>query len=133
MRGIHRPSAPWARAPPPSRSDRSAPALARGPLARRLQHKWFLRPAAELKAVKAAFRFVQLLPRRHTDARTYNMVLTVCAEAADLRNALHCADMLQARAGGDVTGGGALFHLYFLLGEGKKGGTWEVVEGRAAH
>lgn len=32
------------------------------PRPRRLQHKWFLRPAAELKDVKAAFRFMQLLP-----------------------------------------------------------------------
>eukprot|EP00887_Chlorella_sp_A99_P002066 scaffold18.g2066.t1 len=68
----------------------------RGDVLRMLQHKWFLRPAAARKAVKHAFRFVQLLPRQYTDARTYNMVLTVCAEAGDLRNAFHCADMLQA-------------------------------------
>ena len=27
---------------------------------------------------------MQVLPRRHTDARTYNMVVTVCVKAADL-------------------------------------------------
>jgi pentatricopeptide repeat protein len=41
-------------------------------------------------------RFVQLLPRQYVDARTYNMVLTVCAEARDLRNARHIADMCLA-------------------------------------
>jgi pentatricopeptide repeat protein len=63
---------------------------------RRLKHYRFLRPAASLKAVKQAMRFVQLLPRQYTDARTYNMLLRVCAEAGDLRNAMHVADMLQA-------------------------------------
>ena len=43
--------------------------------------------------MRAALRFVQLLPRQYADTRTYNMLLTVCAEAADLRAALRVADM----------------------------------------
>ncbi len=62
----------------------------------RLRHYRFLRPAASQRAVKQALRFVQLLPRQYVDARTYNMLLRVCARAGDLRNALHVADMLQA-------------------------------------
>lgn len=62
----------------------------------RLRHYRFLRPAASQCAVKQALRFVQLLPRQYVDARTYNMLLRVCARAGDLRNALHVADMLQA-------------------------------------
>lgn len=62
----------------------------------RLKHYRFLRPAATVKAVAKALRFVQLLPRQYADARTYNMLLRVCAEAGDLRNAMHVADMLQA-------------------------------------
>jgi pentatricopeptide repeat protein len=46
--------------------------------------------------VKQALRFVQLLPRQYVDARTYNMLLRVCAQAGDLRNAMHVSDMLQA-------------------------------------
>ena len=62
----------------------------------KLQHQRFLRPAADLRAVKQAMRFVQLMPRAFVDARTYNMVLSVCAQAADLRAALQVKDMLQA-------------------------------------
>ncbi|KAL4443545.1 hypothetical protein ABPG75_011282 [Micractinium tetrahymenae] len=62
----------------------------------KLRHYRFLRPAASQRAVKQALRFVQLLPRQYVDARTYNMLLRVCARACDLRNALHVADMLQA-------------------------------------
>jgi pentatricopeptide repeat protein len=62
----------------------------------KLLHNRFLRPAATQKAVFQAMRFVQLLPRQYVDARTYNMVLTVCANAGDLRSALQVADMLQA-------------------------------------
>ena len=62
---------------------------------RRLKHYCFLRPAATHKSVKQALRFVQLLPRQYVDARTYNMLLRVCAQAGDQRNALHVADMLQ--------------------------------------
>lgn len=36
-----------------------------------------------------------LTPLQYVDSRTYNMVVSVCAEAGDLRNALHAADMLQ--------------------------------------
>lgn len=61
-----------------------------------LRHYRFLRPAASMRAVKQALRFVQLLPRQYVDARTYNMLLRVCARAGDLRNALHVTDMLQA-------------------------------------
>ena len=39
---------------------------------------------------------MQLLPRQFADERTYNMLLRVCAQAGDLRNALHVADMLKA-------------------------------------
>lgn len=62
----------------------------------KLLHNRFLRPAATEKAVFQAMRFVQLLPRQYVDARTYNMVLTVCANAGDLRSAMQVADMLQA-------------------------------------
>ncbi|KAI3428088.1 hypothetical protein D9Q98_006471 [Chlorella vulgaris] len=61
-----------------------------------LKHYRFLRPAASRNAVKQALRFVQLLPRQYVDARTYNMLLRVCAQAGDLRNAMHVSDMLQA-------------------------------------
>ena len=40
-------------------------------------------------AVSARER-VQVLPRRHTDARTYNMVVSVCVKAADLQQVLSC-------------------------------------------
>ena len=41
-------------------------------------------------------RFVQLLPRRYADARTYNMLVSVCAAARDVTAALHAADMLKS-------------------------------------
>ena len=40
-------------------------------------------------------RFVQLLPRRYADARTYNMLVSVCAAAGDVKSALRAADMLK--------------------------------------
>lgn len=42
----------------------------------RLKHYRFLRPAASTKAVAKALRFVQLLPRKYVDARTYNMLVS---------------------------------------------------------
>ena len=47
----------------------------RPPACRRLKHYRFLRPAATVKAVAKALRFVQLLPRQYADARTYNMLV----------------------------------------------------------
>ena len=44
-------------------------------------------------------RFVQLLPRRYADTRTYNMLVSVCAAAADVTSALHAADMLRSTGG----------------------------------
>ena len=41
-------------------------------------------------------RFVQLLPRRYADARTYNMLVSVCTAARDVTAALHAADMLKS-------------------------------------
>lgn len=64
-------------------------------LHRRLKHSEFLRAAARHRSVRHALRFVQLLPRQFVDARTYNMVVSVCAETGDVRNALRCADMLK--------------------------------------
>lgn len=61
----------------------------------RLKHRHFLRPAAERRAVKHAMRFVQLLPRRYADSRTYNMLVSVCAAARDVNAALHAADMMK--------------------------------------
>lgn len=61
-----------------------------------LKHYKFLRPAQRQKAVRRAMRFVQLLPRQFVDARTYNMLLSVCAEAGDIHNAMLVADMLRA-------------------------------------
>ena len=44
-------------------------------------------------------RFVQLLPRRYADTRTYNMLVSVCAAAGDVTSALHAADMLRSTGG----------------------------------
>ncbi len=38
----------------------------------------------------------QVLPRSYTDARTYNMLVSVCVKACDLTEALHAADMLKS-------------------------------------
>ena len=38
----------------------------------------------------------QVLPRKFTDARTYNMLVSVCVKAKDLTQALHAADMLKS-------------------------------------
>lgn len=45
--------------------------------------------------MKQAVRFVQLLPRACVDARTYNMLVSVCVAAKDLAAALHTADMME--------------------------------------
>ena len=66
---------------------------------RRLKHRHFLRTAADRCAVKQAMRFVQLLPRRYADTRTYNMLVTVCGAAGDVTSALHAADMLRSTGG----------------------------------
>lgn len=63
---------------------------------RRFKHYEFLRCAARKKAVHYGMRFVQLFPRKHVDARTYNMLVSVCAEAGDVKAALRSADMLKA-------------------------------------
>ena len=39
---------------------------------------------------------MQVLPRQYTDARTYNMLISVCVRAKDLTQALHAADMLES-------------------------------------
>lgn len=61
----------------------------------RVKHKVFLRAAAEHRAVDHAMRFVQLLPDRLTDARTYNMLVSVCIAAKDLKSALRAGQMLK--------------------------------------
>lgn len=60
----------------------------------RLRHRHFLKAAAQRSAVKQAFRFVQVLPRQYVDARTYNMLVSVCVAASDLKAAMAAADML---------------------------------------
>ena len=40
-------------------------------------------------------RFVQLMPDHLTDARTYNMLVTVCIAAKDLPQALHAGMMMR--------------------------------------
>ncbi len=69
------------------------------PTSCRLKHRHFLRTAADRCAVKQAMRFVQLLPRRYADTRTYNMLVTVCGAAGDVTSALHAADMLRSTGG----------------------------------
>ena len=61
----------------------------------RVRHKDFLRPAADHKAVSHAMRFVKLLPSHMTDARTYNMLVSVCIAARDLPMALQAGMMLR--------------------------------------
>jgi pentatricopeptide repeat protein len=63
---------------------------------RMFKHYEFLRCAARKKSVHYGMRFVQLFPRKHVDARTYNMLVSVCAEAGDVKAALRSADMLKA-------------------------------------
>jgi pentatricopeptide repeat protein len=63
---------------------------------RMFKHYEFLRCAARKKSVHHGMRFVQLLPRKYVDARTYNMLVSVCAEAGDVKAALRSADMLKA-------------------------------------
>lgn len=62
----------------------------------RLKHYKFLRAAQRQRAVRSALRFMQLFPRQYVDARTYNMLISVCAEVGDVKNALRAADMLRA-------------------------------------
>lgn len=62
----------------------------------RVRHKDFLRPAADHKAVGHAMRFVKLLPSHMTDARTYNMLVSVCIAARDLPMALQAGMMLRS-------------------------------------
>lgn len=59
----------------------------------RLRHKHFFRAAQRRGAVDAALRFLSLLPRGATDARTYTMAVSVCAAAQDVHAALQVADM----------------------------------------
>lgn len=66
------------------------------PYSCRLKHSDFLRAATEQASVRHALRFVQLLPRQFVDARTYNMLVSVCAKTGDVRNALRAADMLRS-------------------------------------
>lgn len=61
----------------------------------RVQHKIFLRAAADHRAVDHAMRFVQLLPNQLTDARTYNMLVSVCIAARDLPGALKAGELLK--------------------------------------
>ncbi|DBB18556.1 TPA: hypothetical protein ACH3X3_000188 [Trebouxia sp. C0006] len=61
----------------------------------KVRHKDFLRPAADHKAVSHAMRFVKLLPSHMTDARTYNMLVSVCIAARDLPMALQAGMMLR--------------------------------------
>lgn len=63
------------------------------------RQKDFLRIAGSRNAVTEAFRFVQLLPRTIADERTYNMLITVCVQAADLDSALKAANALQSTGG----------------------------------
>mmetsp|Transcript_2657 Transcript_2657/g.6586 ORF Transcript_2657/g.6586 Transcript_2657/m.6586 type:complete len:1003 (-) Transcript_2657:90-3098(-) len=58
-------------------------------------HKDFLRLAGKRRAVSEAFHFVELLPNYVADRRTFNMLITVCAQAADLPSALKAASLLQ--------------------------------------
>lgn len=62
----------------------------------RLKHYKFLRPAQRQRSVRRAMRFVQLIPRLFVDPRTYNMLLSVCAQAGDVKSAVRVADMLRA-------------------------------------
>ena len=62
----------------------------------RFKHYKFLRPAQRQRSVRRAMRFVQLIPRQYVDKRTYNMLLSVCAEAGDVKSAVRVADMLRA-------------------------------------
>lgn len=64
------------------------------PTLHRLRHRHFLKAAVQRKAVKQAFRFVQVLPRQYVDTRTYNMLVSVCVAASDLKAAMAAADML---------------------------------------
>lgn len=50
----------------------------------RVSHKAFLRQAARRRAVAVAFEFVAFV--NHPDIRLYNMLLSVCAAAADSRS-----------------------------------------------
>jgi pentatricopeptide repeat protein len=62
---------------------------------RMFKHFEFLRCAAKMKSVFHGMRFVQLFPRKFVDARTYNMLVSVCTETGDVKQAMRCADMLK--------------------------------------
>jgi pentatricopeptide repeat protein len=62
---------------------------------RMFKHFEFLRCAAKMKSVFHGMRFVQLFPRKYVDARTYNMLVSVCTETGDVKQAMRCADMLK--------------------------------------
>lgn len=51
---------------------------------------------AAVPHVIACWTAWQVLPRKFTDARTYNMLVSVCVKARDLTQALHAADMLRS-------------------------------------
>ncbi|KAG7672854.1 hypothetical protein Ndes2526B_g08327 [Nannochloris sp. 'desiccata'] len=68
----------------------------RGDVLKMFKHYKFLRPAQRQRSVRRAMRFVQLIPRQFVDPRTYNMLLSVCAEAGDVKSAVRVADMLRA-------------------------------------
>jgi len=59
----------------------------------RVQHNHFLRNAERKKDVKAALRFLDLLPGDCIDARTFNMAAKVCAAAGDAKSAIQVADL----------------------------------------
>ena len=42
---------------------------------------------------------LQVLPRNYADARTYNMLVSVCVAARDLKGALAAADMFESTGG----------------------------------
>ena len=66
---------------------------------RRFRHKEFLRVAGRRGKVAEAFRFVELLSPRYTDGRTYNMLMTACAQNGDLDGALRAGRALQELGG----------------------------------
>ncbi|GMH32599.1 hypothetical protein BSKO_00433 [Bryopsis sp. KO-2023] len=60
----------------------------------RLMQKYFLRLAGNKRAVKQAWKFVELLPVQAKDTRTYNMLISVCVKSHDLDAALKVKDMI---------------------------------------
>lgn len=66
----------------------------------RLQQKLFLRMAARKKAVKPAMHFVQMLPKTAVDKRTYNLLVSVCVKAQDLKSALDIKKIVEGNGYG---------------------------------